>query len=269
MATNCHLLKDALLSFLGNTIEVSEKRDYCVLTLPHKTLDNRFASVFVQQKIPGYYLVHDGGKTAAELFAQGIHLTDLKLNTFEDLAGQYGATFSQGSFQIGAHESELQSAVMAIAQCATVGTWHVLAHKPSFSEVPVLKRVASGLAAWEPPFQKEIRDHVKISGRKFAHVLDFAAFAINTGQPPVGVKVLRPSDNPLEQARGYGFMAYDIEQTQFEEWLRLAIITKADEWSDGALSIVRNMSTATVEVGTGDESQIEKLIPQRMAEIAA
>src|SRR5258708_1178478 len=93
MATNCRLLRANLLEFLGSAIDVIETRDACVLTLPQKTLDDRRASVFVQEKMPDYFLVHDGGKTAAELFAQGIHITDLKQTILEELAERYGATF--------------------------------------------------------------------------------------------------------------------------------------------------------------------------------
>src|SRR5690242_18188421 len=114
MGTNCQSLKATLLEFLARKISVTEIRDYCVLTLPQRTVDDRLTSVFVQQKMPGFFLVHDGGKTAAELFAQGIHITDLKLQTLEELAERYGATFTHGAFHIGCNASELNSAIMSI-----------------------------------------------------------------------------------------------------------------------------------------------------------
>src|SRR5437867_641474 len=140
MGTNCQFLKETLLEFLGSAINVTEIRDYCVLTLPHKTLDDRLASIFVHEKMPGYFIVDDGGKTSAELFTQGIHITDLKLSALEELAERYGATFVQGTFRIGCRTDELNGAIVSIAQCATLATWYVLGHKPRFEEQPILHR---------------------------------------------------------------------------------------------------------------------------------
>lgn len=270
MATKCQLLKSTLLEYLGNSITVAEVRDHCVLTLPHRTLDDRLASVFVEQKMPDYFVVHDGGKTAAELFAQGIHITDLRLGGLEELADRYGATFAQGTFRMGCSAADLNTAVMAIGQCAVLGTWHVLGHKPSFEEQPVLHRVGRAMRMWDAPYPNEIRERVKVSGIKIQHTFDFASFP--TGERianPIGVKVVRPSDNPMEQARGFGFMAYDLEKTPFGDWYRVAVVTKADDWTETALELVRSSASSTVEVAAGDEEEIEKLLPQQLTELAA
>lgn len=269
MATNCQSLKATLLDFLGTGINVAEIRDYCVLTLPQKTLDDRLVSVFVQEKMPGFFLVHDGGKAAAELFAQGIHVTDLKLQTLEELAERYGATFAHGAFRIGCKTDELNTAILSIAQCATLSTWHILGHKPSFTEEPVLHRVGAAIRAWDAPYVKEVRERVKVPGRKTQHVIDFVSFPLNVVGTPIGVKVVRPSDNPLEQARGFGFMAYDLENTPYETWARVAVVTKADEWTDTALELVRASAAGTVEVEAGREDEIQTLLPQRLSALAA
>src|ERR1700733_13609092 len=228
MGSNCQSIKDTLLEFLGSSIDVTEARDYCILTLPQKTVDDRLTSVFVHEKIPGFFVVDDGGKTAAELFAQGIHVTDVRLTALEELAERYGATFVQGTFRIGCQVEKLNAAIMSIGQCAILATWYVLAHKPRFEEEPILHRIETGMRAWRAPYENEIRSRVRVLGKKMEHVIDFVSFPRDgygptasdedrkvedvlkkLGSPlPIGVKVVRPSDNPLEQARGYGFMAY-------------------------------------------------------------
>jgi hypothetical protein len=286
MATNCQFLKETLFEFLGSAISVTAIRDHCVLTLPQKTVDDRLVSVFVHEKMPGYFLVDDGGKTAAELFAQGIHITDVRMTGLEGLAERYGATFTQGAFRIGCRIDGLNDAIMSISQCATLATWHVLAHKPRFEEEPVLHRIEKGMRAWRPPYDTEIRSRVRILGQKAEHVIDFVSFPLNgygstenetdrmvqrvleTLNPrlPVAVKVIRPSDNPLEQARGYGFMAYDLKDTQFEFWPRVAVATRADNWTENALDLVRKSATSVLAVETGREDMIEEQLPFYLTE---
>ena len=270
MATNCQFLKANLLDFFGGMIGITEVRDHCVLTLPQKTIDDRLAAVFVEEKMPGHYLVHDGGKTSAELFAQGIHLTDFRVSGMEDLAERYGATFAQGTFRILCDAKDLSTAIMAISQCAILGTWYILAHKPSFKEEPILHRVEHALETWRAPYEQRIEKRVRVIGQKMEHTLDFVSFPRN-GQlrNPIGLKVVRPSDNSLDQARGYGFMAYDLERTSFGQWPRVAIVTKADEWSDTALDLVRASGTATIPIDADNESSLEKLLHEELTEIAA
>lgn len=286
MATNCQFLKETLFEFLGNAINVTAIKDYCVLTLPQKTVDDRLVSVFVHENIPGYFLVDDGGKTAAELFAQGIHITDVKMVGLEDLAERYGATFSEGTFRIGCRTERLNDAIMSISQCATLATWHVLAHKPRFEEEPVLHRIEKGMRAWHPPYETEIRSRVRLLGKKAEHVIDFVSVPRNGYGPianeddrkvesvlrkmsphlPIAVKLVRPSDNPLEQARGYGFMAYDLKDTQYEFWPRVAVATRADDWTENALDLIRKSATSVLAVETGREETIEEQLPFYLTE---
>jgi hypothetical protein len=287
MGSNCQLIKETLLEFLGAAIDVTEMRDYCILTLPQKTLDDRLASVFVQEKMPGYFLVNDGGKTSAELFAQGIHITDVRLTALEELAERYGATFVQGTFRMGCHADKLNAAIVAIGQCATLATWYVLGHKPRFNEEPVLHRIEAGMRAWRPPYENEIRPRVRVLGQKMEHVIDFVSFprdgtidrpddrkfekVLQTLNPqlPIGVKVVRPSDNPLEQARGYGFMAYDLAGTPFDSWPRVAVVTRKEDWTEPAMELVYKSASIVIPIETGEEDKLEKLIPERLSEVAA
>jgi hypothetical protein len=134
--------------------------------------------VFVHEKIPGFFAVDDGGKTAAELFAQGIHLTDVRLAVMEELAERYGATFAQGTFRIGCRTEKLNAAIVSIAQCATLATWYVLGHKPKFDEEPILHRIEAGMRAWQAPYNYEVRPRVHILGQKAEHVIDFVSFPL-------------------------------------------------------------------------------------------
>ncbi len=269
MATNCHSLKATLLDFLASSIEITASRECCVLTLPHKTLDDRFASVFVQEKMPGFYVVDDGGKTSAELFAQGIHLTDVRADVLEELAKRFGATFVQGTFRVGCQADKLNEAIVSIGQCATLATWYVLGHKPRFDEEPILHRIEAGMRAWKAPYEYELRSHYRAVGQKTEHVIDFVTFPRSTvPHSPIGVKVVRPSDNPLEQARGYGFMAYDLANTPFD-WPRLAVVTRADEWTQTALDLIYASATAVIAIDTGKEETVEQSLPQKLSEIAA
>ncbi len=134
----------------------------------------------------------------------------------------------------------------------------------------MLHRIERGMRAWQPPYETEIRQRVRVLGKKAEHVIDFVSFP-RTGAPrlPVGVKVVRPSDNPLEQARGYGFMAYDLKDTQFELWPRVAVVTRADDWTPNALDLVRKSATSVLAVDTGKEETIEELLPYQLSEVAA
>ena len=269
MATNCQLMKAELLNFFGSAIDVTEARDYCVLTLPHKTLDDRFTSVFVQEKIPGYFLVHDGGKTAAELYAQGVHVTDLQTSVLEELAERYGATFAQGTFRFGCNADRLNAAIVAIAQCVTLGMWYILGHKPRFEDEPILHRVGAGLKEWHAPYEIEIRERYRVRGKKAQHVLNFVTFPRNVPNPPIGVSVVRPSDNSVAQAKGYGFMAYDLQDTQFENWPRVAVVMRADAWATEALDLVYSSANAVVRIDTGKEEELEDRLKQHLSEVAA
>jgi hypothetical protein len=269
MATNCQSVKDRLLHFLGDGMRISQIRDYCVLTMPQKTVDARLASVFVQEKMPNYYLVHDGGKTSAELFAQGIHLTELMTDALQELASRYGATFVQGTFRVGCKAEELSSSIMAITQCATLGTWYVLGHKPQFEDEPVMHRVKRGLETWRAPYPVDIRERVHIFGRKSEHVLHFVAAPRHVNRNPICINVVRPSDSPLSQARGYGYMAYDLQETQYAAWPRLAVMMRADEWTEEALDTMHKSATNIVPIETGKEEEIPERLHQYMSEVAA
>jgi hypothetical protein len=151
-----------------------------------------------------------------------------------------------------------------------MGMWHLLGHKPDIEEEPVRARIERGISTWNSPYPYDVQQRVRIKGKKAQHVIDFVGFPA-TGVPrePIGIKILRPGDDSIAKAREYGFMVYDTQNTFFERWLRLAIMTKADRWSRSARELVASLSTAVVEVDTGDEDSIARRVPATLEQMAA
>lgn len=246
-----------------------ESEDGCVLVLPNKTLDDRHPAIFVDQRMDDYFLVHDAGKTAAELYAQGVHITESREEAFSEMAERLGAVFSKGMFQVGCNRAELHQAILAVGQCESLGMWHILGHKPDFSDEPIISRVETGVRAWNAPYENRVEPRVPVQGRNSKHVFDFVSFPLHVPREVIALKILRPGDDPISKAKEYGYLALDIQTTQFEQWHRLAIMTKVERWSKNAREIVQRLSAATVEVESGEEEAIETLVPQRLEEMAA
>jgi len=267
--TYCHSLKESLVKYLGSEIQVAESREGCVLVLPSKTLDDRHPAIFVEQKTADYFVVHDAGKTSAELHSQGIHITDIREEAFSSMADRLGAAFTDGVFQIACKQDELHAAILAIGQCESLGMWHLLGHKPDFGEEPVESRIERGLNVWHPPFPTSVQRKVQVRGLRATHVLDFVCYSQKEGRQPVVIKILRPSDDSLAKAREYGFLVYDTERTMFEKWLRVAVMTKSEKWRTSTRELIASLSTTTLEVSGGDEESLERRIPDVLNRIAA
>src|SRR5687768_2862021 len=137
MATqNCRLVKADLARHLAKRVVVSSDKAQCAVSLPIQTLDGRYVEVFIQDKIGDFVLVHDGGQATAELFVQGIHLTETKRNTLSAIARRMGATFSDDVFEIACRREQSATAIMAIAQCASLAMFEVLSHVPAIEDEP-------------------------------------------------------------------------------------------------------------------------------------
>jgi hypothetical protein len=271
MAECAACIRESILTFLGAHLEVTPFDDYCLVTLPLKTADDRSLDVFIEPKLGDFFLVHDGGKTAAELYAQGLHVEGARLRTMRAIAECYGATFDSGTFTIGCRKEGVQSAVMAVSQCASLAMVDVLSHQPVIEEEPVIARVTRTLDRWRPD-TVDLQRRVPVKGRNqnVVHTFDFVAFRRDLNRRNVAVKVLTPTYSANVQAQRYGFLALDLEHSLAGEWPRLAIVSKADEWAPGALELVRSFSAHTVEVpGQDSEHRIERDLPQIMESIAA
>ena len=267
----CSSIRDSLLSFLGTELEVSTFENQCIITLPLKTLDDRFLDVYVEPRIGDYIVVHDGGRTASELHAQGIHLTDTKRALLQLMASRYGASFDgkDDTFKIGSKGDAVQSAILAIAQCASLAMHDVLSHSPVIEAEPTRARVRRSLDSWKTQVFK-IEHHVPIRGTISGahHSFDSVAFPETNGRRTVAVQVLNPGYGPQVQAARYGFLALDIKETMYNQWPRVAVISKAEQWVEPALQIVRTFSAYTLEVRMGQEELVDEALPEQIAKLS-
>lgn len=265
--TSCRSLRDAVVAFLDQQIEATTVNDKCIITLPLKTLDDRFVDVYIERRLGPNVLVHDGGKTMAELFAQGIHLTDSQELQMKGIARRNGAVYQHGMFQIAATLGEtLQESVLALAQCITLAMMPVLSHTPVIEDEPLSGRVARSLFIWRPPYV-DIERNKTVKGRRKEHRFDFISHARKADARTVAIKLLPPGYGPNVQADRYGFLAYDLESRIFDRWRRLAIIARVEEWTRESLDIVRSLSADTIELETDAEQSVELVLPRKMTEL--
>lgn len=262
--TTCDSIKAKLVAFFTEQTEVTAAEDRCVVTLPLKTLDDRCQDVYVDQKLGDYVLVHDAGNSLAELFTQGIHPTDTHEQQFKKIARRYGATFNAGVFQLVCRPGDsVEQAILAIAQCAALAMFEVVNHQPLIEDEPLTARIGRTLVKWKPEYV-DIRQKLRFKGIRAVHSFDFVSFARNR-QNNVAIKILVPSGSgPLAQAERYGFLALDIEGQEYEQWQRLAVISKAELWSDPAIELVRNLSADTIMLNSDNEERIETVLPGMM-----
>src|SRR5262245_36763766 len=138
----CLSIKGALVEFLVGETEVFATDNYCVVSLPLKTLDGRTLEIHVEPTVTDLVIVNDAGKTSAELFSHGIHLTDSKVSILQGLARRYGVVFEGGAFATSVRKAAIQEAVLAIAQCANLAMFELLRNKPVIEEEPVFSRAS-------------------------------------------------------------------------------------------------------------------------------
>jgi hypothetical protein len=265
---NCSSLRDALVSSFANELEVSATDRFCVVTLPLRTADDRFVDVFVEPMLGSnvFMYVHDGGKNTAELWAQGVHReTDTQMRRLKGIADAYGATFHEGRFQILCkNQEEIESAIISIGQCASLAMIDVVTHVPNIQDEALLSRVFKSLNAWKPSYV-EIKRRVTASGKTYQfHRFDFVSVPAKARKRTVAVKVLPPSVGTSWQVARYGFLALDLAGREAGDWPRLAIVSKAEEWSDGALEAIRTYSADIITLKTEEESQLERILPHKM-----
>ena len=93
---DCRRIRDSLIESINGELTVSKFPGYCIITLPLMTPDGRYIDVYVDEPSDDdpFVVVHDGGKTASELYAQGIHLTTPKRAVLSALAKRFGVLFS-------------------------------------------------------------------------------------------------------------------------------------------------------------------------------
>jgi len=269
MDKNCFTLKESLSVLFANELEVSAIETGCIVTLPVRTVDDRYIDVFVEP-VPNsdFVYVHDGGKNTAELFAQGIHSTEGQETLLTGIARRHGAYFQNGRFQIACpNEAAVHNAIFAISQCAALAMVEVVSHEPKIEDESLTGRVARTLHAWQPSYV-EIHKRYWIKGKTGVDQLfDFVSMPVKGGAHTVAVKLLPPSVGPAWQVSRYGFLALDIEGQPESRWPRLAIISKADEWSSKQVDVIRSLSREVILLDSDHEDQLDLILPRRMTEL--
>jgi hypothetical protein len=99
----------------------------------------------------------------------------------------------------------------------------------------------------------------------FEHVFDFVSRPRRHPKAKtVAVKLLPPSVGPNWQVTRYGYMVLDIDRQQAARWPRLAVISKAEEWSSKAIDMVKSLSDDVILLAADHEERIEQLLPPKM-----
>ena len=129
-ATNCHSIRDALGDFFRDRAVVAEMPGLCLLTLPLRTPDGHLIDVFIEQPFENRYLVHDGGKTTAELYGQGLHITPSRDLALARLAMRCGLILSDGTARSLCPLDQLHETILAVAAFATAAMMDVVRHEP-------------------------------------------------------------------------------------------------------------------------------------------
>ena len=268
-ALDCGTIKQGLLSYFQQEISIDTIRDQCAITLPITTLDQRLVTIYVEKRTDDFYLVHDGGKTVSELFSLGIHLTDNKAELFSRMAKSLGIGFGDRLFQTGCKVGGLQQAIITVAQCQVLAMTDVLQQKPTLEDESMTSRVRRTLDEWKPKYINKIEPNITVKGKHDKHRFDFVSYP--KPKPPhstVAIKILAPRHSSIWQADRYGFFVLDIEKTLYAKWKKLALVTKSESWSESALKLVSQLSDETISVESGEEEQIERILPKTMTQLS-
>lgn len=263
----CNSLKDALVAGFNRDLEVIATDEFCVVTLPIRTADDRLVDVYVEPMTGSkvFMYVHDAGKNTAELWAQGVHRdTDTQERRLKGIAAAHGATLHNGRFQILCrNEQEVLAAIPSIGQCAALAMVDVVTHLPNIQDEALASRVSRALNDWKPSYVEIKRRH-SVQGTHQSHVFDFVSFPVKARKRTVAIRLLPPSVGPAWQVAKYGFMALDLQRRDAGKWPRLAIVSRADEWPESALEAIQMFSTDVLILKTDEENQVERILPIKM-----
>ncbi|MDQ6666225.1 MAG: hypothetical protein M3Z23_17745 [Acidobacteriota bacterium] len=263
----CSMLKDSLAKYFGEQVRITDLNNQCIFTFPLKTLDNRLVAVIVEEKLGGYYAVHDGGKTDSALFCDGLSMTDSIRDNQKRIARAFGVSVADKLIQKTCTSEELNETIMSIAQCAAMFTTQLLSREGT--EERISQKVFRALKLWTPDFEHRIQRDVEVQGETDTHGFDFVSFSKFQGNRTAAIKVL-PVSHPKWQAERYGYLVLDIKtRPDYQDWARLAVVPRAEEWPDDALGIVKRFSDETIEIRSGHESDMNGLIPESMKRLTS
>ncbi len=267
---NCSDLRTSLIRKINDEVETSIVAGQCVFTIPIKSLDDRYTEVFVENKLGDMYRVHDAGITTSHLYAQGIHMTEHKSEIFEEMARRLGVFYVRGAFEVSCKREQVDTAILAISQCAAIASFELASHGPVVEQEPIERRVERSLKHAELPYIELVQKGVVVKGKKARHIFNFVAFANESRFNSVAIQILHPSNSPQAQAERYGFLVLDSEGIEpYTSWKRLAVVTKVENWGDRSLSLVDQLSDQTIKLVTGQEEQAERFVPTLVRELCA
>jgi len=240
----------------------------CTITLPIKSVDDRWIFVIVEERY-AVYRVHDGGKTDSALFSHGLKITESDTDFIAAVARKYGVFVENKVVQRICPKAELSEAIVGVAEAAAVMTAQLISSRVAEAEAQqVHSRISEILHLWKP---KEfiIEENPDIVTDVTTHKVNFIAKDRISIHTPTTVKILPPS-NPRDRAERYGFMLYDMKvNPKYSGWSNLAIVTGANNWSAPALDIVKRMATKTIEVTPENRDEVEFLFPQVIEDLTA
>lgn len=263
----CSHIKQSISRYMRDQLETSIFHDHCVVTLPIKTLDGRWISVLVEDRLQDRFLVHDGGKTDSELFGQGVKMSESALATQTRIAAKFGVTIADRMIQTMCSANELGDAIMAVAQTAAMLTVQLVWSAIEVEEARIHSQVAEALTLWRPADAK-IEQNVELEGAADIHTFNFVSYAVAPAHRNAAISILA-SSRPLEKAERYGYIWLDMEKraAEYQNWARLAVIPRAETWSKRALNVVKYYANDTLELTSEAESIISERIPESMSRL--
>lgn len=265
---DCSSIRHGLLSYIEAQTDVMEIRDSCVVTLPFKTIDDRWVDVYVEKRQADFYLVHDAGKTLTELLSHGLNMTESKIALLTEIAARLGSTIKEGSFIKGCKIDGVQEAILAIGQCASLGTLELLKHSANYEQVPLTHAVGAELNRWAEE-RASIVSRVNVQGASAQHTFDFVCYPLADNRQPIAVNILKPSYTPMSTARLYGFTVFDLARSKEGKWKKLAVLANANEWTEDSMELVRKHASEVVAVGSPDLSDLVRRLPSALDVLAA
>jgi len=268
MTMTCSDLKTSIAEYLEDQLQVSVFRDDCVLTLPIKTLDGRWVSVYVEQPLENSFLVHDGSKTDSELFSQGVKMTEIDKEMNEAIAAKYGVAIKDRMLQRLCRGNELSEAILAVGQCAAMLTTQLIWTPIELEEDRVSRDVAAALTSWKPS-DVRIDENVELEGKSEKHRIHFVARKA-TRRTAINILSSRRGRS-LDRARDYDYAWLDIERKSqdVKAWGRLAVIPSVEMWSTRALGIVKDASNDTIALPSDREAELRERIPEAMTRLTS
>jgi hypothetical protein len=260
MASSHSEIKELVARYFTDNLRASPSMESgSIITLPIKTVDDRWVSVMIEEK-HGYFLVHDGGKTDSELFCQGVQMSDDVEQFNTSVAAKYQLRIENGIIQRTCQINELPQTIMAVAEAATVIAAQLVSQLAE-PEVPAVRgTVSEALRLWKSE-DFRIEENPQIEGRLSAYTMTFVAWAQNQMHSSAAINIL-PHSNSSNRALKYALMLLDLKGIpSYKDLVQIALVLKADQWSEPSLELVNKVAdeTMTVTPNTQVESRIRQI----------